>query len=109
MSVSQYEVVLSLDAKQDIYTTAIYLEHDKSKLAAENWKKRIITVLESLTHMPQRCQRIFDEEDIDGEIRSLLCRPHKIIFEISEENKRVVILRIYHERRQPLALKDFEV
>ena len=107
MSASRYEIVLSLDAKQDIYTTIIYLERDKSKLAAENWKTRIITALESLSHMPHRCHRIFEKEDMGGEIRSLLCHPHRIIFEISEERKRVVVLRVYHERREPLTIEDF--
>ena len=109
MSASQYEIILSLDARQDIYTTVNYLEQNQSKLVASNWRTRIIAALESLSHMPQRCRRIFEKEDISGEIRSLLCHPHRIIFEISDERKRVIILRIYHERREPLALKDFEV
>jgi plasmid stabilization system protein ParE len=106
MSVSKYEVILSFDARQDIYTTVIYLEQDKPKLTAENWKKRIIEALESLSQMPHRCPGVFEEEDIGGEIRSLLCHPHKIMFEISEKDKRVVVLRIYHERREPLTLEN---
>lgn len=107
MSVSKYEVVLSFDARQDIYRTVIYLEQDKSLLTAENWKNRIINALELLSQMPHRCPRVFEDEDVGGEIRSLLCHPHKIIFEISEESKRVIVLRIYHEHREPLTLEDF--
>jgi len=62
MSASRYEIVLSLDAKQDVYTTIVYLERDKSKLAAENWKTRIIAALESLSEMPHRCHRIFEKK-----------------------------------------------
>jgi plasmid stabilization system protein ParE len=56
--------------------------------------------------MPARCAVILEAQDFPYELRQLIFHSHRIIFQIVETRKTVVVLRVYHGSRERIRLEE---
>ena len=78
----------------------------KEPEAAERWFRSLVKAIHSLEDLPERCPVIPEQEEFSFEIRHLIYLSHRIVFRVEQQQKRVVIYRVYHGSRQGLAEGD---
>jgi len=101
-----FKITVSSRARTDILEAASYIQQTQSAQASSQWKTALVNAIRSLGEMPNRCPRTSESDDIGLEIRALLHRPHRILFRVVEDKKMVEIMRVYHEKREPLVAED---
>lgn len=101
-----YSVKLSPQARRDVQETADFLRDNVGIERARKWKNGIIAAIESLSEMPSRCAVAEESAELGVELRHLMHRPHRIIFQVQEAAQTVDVLRVYHSARAPLQIED---
>ena len=73
----------------------------RSPQGAAAWHTEILAALERLETFPHRCPMAEVETEAFGvEVRQLLCREHRILFNVEKES--VFVLTVRHTKREPL-------
>lgn len=72
----------------------------KDPLAAERWWNGLLAEIFSLETLPERCPVIPERDHFAEDLRQLIYFSHRIIFSVSR--RKVSVVRIYHNSRQPL-------
>ena len=110
-----YKVKLTAPAEADAYAVFEYIRDASSLARAEKWLVELFKVVLSLDEMPRRCPLISEATELNRDLRQILygkgTGTYRIIFdieEVSEEEPRVRVLRIWHGSRDKLRLEDLE-
>ena len=97
---SEYKVVISDLAKQDIRDTASYIMNNlKEPTIAENTINAILDAIFTLEDMPARIPLVNDERLAKMQIRGLQVKRYTAFFRINEISKVVDIVRVLYARR----------
>lgn len=91
-----YQIVWSKPALQDLHDLVRYIAADDSTTAMR-FGERIITKVEGLASFP-RIGRIVPELR-DDLIREVILTPYRVIYEVSDADATLSILRIWHGAR----------
>lgn len=103
-----YKVIVSIPAKLDIGEHAAFIrEQHKSPEMARRWVDGLQAELKKLSFQPSRFSVIAESQELLKEFRSFHYHAHRVIFEVIEDNKQVVVHRVYHGSRD--ALRDADV
>jgi len=101
-----FKITVSPKARADILEAASYIQQTRSPQASSQWKASLTDAILSLKDMPSRCPKASESDDVGLEIRALLHHPHRILFRVVDDKKTVEIMRVYHEKREPLAAEN---
>ena len=97
----KYEVVIAPDAEQTALETFHYI-FERAPLAATRWLRDLYRAIDSLESFPERCppapERLFLEEDL----RHLVIKSHRIIFQVDKRRKEVHVVDVRHGRRRSI-------
>jgi addiction module RelE/StbE family toxin len=94
-----YKVQLSPEAKEDLRCIFAYISIDSPERAAR-MVDRLLEAIDSLDQMPRRCGLAPDFIGDAGELRHLIVRPYRIVFEVEERT--VTVQAVWHGSRRPI-------
>lgn len=96
-------MVLESRAREDLESRYRYLARTASFAAAKSWLEAIVAALESLASLPDRCPLASENDAFSVTIRQLLQGSDRILFTVSRDTRRVHVLHIRHQAREPCA------
>lgn len=99
-----FRVSISPSALSDIEEVIVWIK-EYSPERADAWYTALLEAIFSLEQFPARCSFAPENKDIEGEIRQLLYKRHRIVFSIAENEVR--IFRVRHSSQDKLSLEDF--
>ena len=93
----RYKVLLLRRAKQDLNVAADWIAQ-RSPRAASQWFNGLVAAIQTLEINPERCGFAPENEDVEYELRQLICRRGKgrtfrVIFTITGQEVRVLRIR----------------
>jgi plasmid stabilization system protein ParE len=97
--VKKYTVVFHRRAHNEALEAAKYIAED-SPLNAARWYEGLEKAIESLRTMPRRCGIAPESAFLGVELRQLVYKSHRIIFQIHEISKIVRVLHVRHGARR---------
>ena len=89
-----YKIVYTAFAERDIWEIAYHLS-DHSLPAAESFLRSVKDKIDGLADMPLMYTKIEDYH----EYRKMVAGNYIVLYEVNEQNKAVVILRVVHGKR----------
>ena len=101
-----FKVVVDPAALEDIDEATRYIAAQGNPERAMRWKVGALSAIGSLREFSMRCAVIPEAVDLDNAFRHLHYHSHQIVFEIYEEDRTVVVARVYHVARRALRLSD---
>lgn len=102
-----YRVQVSEPAIQDAQEYAAFIRDEKqAPEAARKWLDGLQYELSALREDPAKFDVIAEAEELGFPYRSFGYFSHRVIFGIYENEKLVIVHRIYHGARQSLAPED---
>ena len=99
-----FSVRLDDEARLDLLESAAYIARESGVAATIRWTRDCLIVIRSLEEMPQRFATVPEPRLARRGIRHLIHGSHRIVYEVGEDEVRV--LRVYHSRRRALQLGD---
>lgn len=98
-----YTVVVESSARKDIDQAYRWIVKNISKQTASLWYLDIYGAMESLKTFPARCALAPENQFFKEEIRQLISGTYRILFEVDDDQVRV--LHVRHSARTPLKPK----
>lgn len=104
-----YRVVLAETAVRDATEFAAYIrDHHSDPRRAGDWLDGLEAAIADLADMP-RMYRVIDEQALFAiELRQFVYHSHRVIYHLDDAAQMVVVLRVYHGRRDGLAHDDIQ-
>jgi plasmid stabilization system protein ParE len=97
----KYRLVVRETARRNIFDAARYLAEQSGPETAIVWYHGIVTAIESLVSLPERCPHARENGLLEGFVlRQLFYKSHRIIFTIVDDE--VHILHVRHVAQEPL-------
>jgi len=98
--VKEYNIVISLPARQDISKLRRYIATElKEPLSAKKITDSINTAIASLDIFPQRYPVIEHEPYATRGIRKMLIENYIVFYEVNESVKKINVFRVIYNRR----------
>ncbi|MBE9082840.1 type II toxin-antitoxin system RelE/ParE family toxin [Tolypothrix sp. LEGE 11397] len=106
-----FQVNVSPPAIADIENIYLWLKAQNSTFA-DQWFNELTQAIDSLEQLPARCPLAPESQELDREVRQLLCRTSKkmivrILFGIA--GSQVSVYRVRHTSQQYLSKEDFDL
>lgn len=102
-----FKVKLTEKAQDDIDEAVKYI-HDFSPTKAQRWFEGLLNALEDLSYFPERNAPIPESKILERTLRSIHYYSHRIIYEVKPDSAVVIVVRVYHSARQPLAPNEIQ-
>jgi plasmid stabilization system protein ParE len=101
-----FDVAITPRANADIQSNFDWWRDNRSVDQAEKWYVGVLSAIESLSHLPQRCLIVRNTDRFGREVHQLLYgvtsnRTHRIFFGIDEKN--VTVYRVLHMSQNVIA------
>ena len=96
----KYSVELTTTAERQLREASHYI-YERSPLNAGRWLNGIRDAIRTLETLPTRCGIAPESKFVDAELRNLLFKSHRIIFEVDEPTHSVRILYVRHGNMRP--------
>jgi plasmid stabilization system protein ParE len=97
----KYEVVVTPEAQSGIRGAFRYIQA-RAPLNAERWLIGLYKQIDTLESFPERRQYAREREFFGGNIRQLLYKSHRIVFEVDVTGKRVSVIYFHHAARRAI-------
>jgi len=91
-----FKIIWSRQAREDLRDIVTFIALDNSA-AAESFGYLLMTKVDALAQFP-RLGRVVPEEN-DEDIREIIFRPYRIIYQVIEAQQVVAIARVWHGAR----------
>ncbi len=102
-----FEIEVSPIAILDITDYAAYIHLKEGSVEpARRWRARLLELIWSLTENPLRFRRVPELADSHPAIREVIYHSHRVIYEVKPEERKVSIVRVFHQRRERLEITD---
>lgn len=104
-----YRVVLAETAIHDATEFAAFIrDHHLDPRRAGEWLDGLEAAIGDLADMP-RMFRVVDEQALFAiELRQFVYHSHRVIYHVDDAAETVVVLRVYHGRRDVLRPEDIQ-
>ena len=97
----KYSVEMTTTAERQLREAFHYI-YERAPLNAGRWLNSIRDAIETLEFLPSRCGIAPESRFVDAELRHLLFKSHRIIFEVDEATRTVRILYVHHSSMRPV-------
>ena len=101
----KYEVIVTPEAEAGIVAAFRYI-HDRSPQSASKWLRALYSKIFTLESFPRRCSIAREQEYFEEELRQLIFKSHRIIFQIEEKASVVRVLYIVHARQRAVGERE---
>ncbi len=95
----KFHVIVTPEAQAGIRESFLYI-HDRSPLNASRWLQRLYRKIDTLERMPERCSSAREQEYLEEDLRQLVFKPHRIVFQIDKPQKTGWVLWVHHAKRR---------
>jgi plasmid stabilization system protein ParE len=102
-----YEVIVTPAAENDVAEGFAYIQA-RSPLNAERWVRGLYKLVHKLESMPKRCGRAREADDLGLDLREIVFKSHRIVFQIDETEGVVFVVRVFHGARLGLTREDLD-
>jgi plasmid stabilization system protein ParE len=103
--VKRYEVIVTPEAEDGIVSAFGYI-HERSPENAAKWLRGRYREIDTLETSPERCSVARENEYLEGTLRQLLFKSHRIIFRVEQAEKIVRILYVLQGRQKAIGEQD---
>lgn len=94
-------MVVTPQAQTDIRESFLYI-YERAPLNGERWLKLLYAQLDTLEQFPERCGPAVEREYLEEDLRQLLFKSHRVIFQVDRRSNTVYILHVRHAKRRAL-------
>lgn len=92
-------MIVTPEAEAGIRESFRYI-HEHSPLNGERWLKQLYAQIDTLEQFPERCAYAREREYLEGELRQLLFKSHRIVFHVDKSSNTVYVLHVRHAGRR---------
>ncbi len=97
----KYQVIVTPEAEAGILAAFRYI-HDDSPRNAGKWLRALDSKISTLERFPGRCPIAREQEYFEEELRQLVFKSHRIVFQIEEKPRIVRVLYFVHGRQRAI-------
>jgi plasmid stabilization system protein ParE len=90
------KIIWSRQAREDLRDIVTFIAQD-DPFIAEKFACRLMSRVESLTNFPEMGRVVPEEQDKN--VREIVVRPYRIIYQLQAEGQMIAIARIWHGAR----------
>lgn len=94
----KYRVIVTPEAEANIRESFLYI-HERSPLNGERWLRGLYRHLETLENHPDRCAFARERPYLNVDLRQLVFKSHRIVFEVEKQRRLVYVLSVRHGKR----------
>jgi plasmid stabilization system protein ParE len=105
--VKTYEVIVTPEAEAGIVSAFEYI-NDRSPENAAKWLRGLYREIDTLETTPDRCSFARENEYLEGTLRQLLFKSHRIIFRVEQAEKIVRVLYVRHGKQKAVGARNDE-
>lgn len=95
----KYEVIVTPEAEAGILGALRYI-HDNSPRNAGKWLRALYLKISTLESLPGRCGIAREQDYFEEELRQLIFKSHRIVFQIEKKARIVRVLYFVHGKQQ---------
>lgn len=95
----RYEVVISSEAEENIYSAFRYID-DRAPRNAERWLRGLYSSIATLETFPRRCSFARERKYFKEELRQLIYKSHRIVFYVEDARSIVHIVYFLHGKQR---------
>lgn len=107
----KYHVLLTDKAEADVAAVLVWFRSQSAIAAGARWFAQLMTVIDKLEIMPERCAKATEGTDLGLDLHEILVGKrrgvYRLIFQI--EGHTVHILRVWHGARDVLSRDDLSL
>ena len=97
----RFHVIVTPEAQTGVRESFLYI-HERSPLNAARWLRTLYKKIETLARMPERCGSAREQEYLEEDLRQLVFKSHRIVFQIDKPQKTVWVLWVRHAKRRAI-------
>ena len=101
----KYEVIVTPEAEAGI-TAAFRYIHNNSPRNASKWLRALYSKISTLESFPGRCSIARERDYFEEELRQLVFKSHRIVFQIEEKSRIVRVLYFVHGRQRTVGERE---
>ena len=103
----KYEVIVTPEAEAGILAAFRYI-HDSSPRNASRWLRALYFKISTLENFPRRCPIARERNYFEEELRQLVFKSHRIVFQIEQEPRIVRVLYLVHGKQRAVGEQEEE-
>ena len=93
-----FEVVVTPEAQSGIREAFLYI-FARSPVNAGKWLQGLYAQIDTLERTPERCAYARERDYLDCELRQLVFKSHRIVFNVDKAKSVVYVLHVRHAKR----------
>ena len=97
----KYRVVVTPEAQSGIREGFEYI-HERAPLNADRWLRALYGAIDTLELFPERCGSARERQYFEEDLRQLVFKSHRIIFQVNKPMETVYVLDVRHSKRRAL-------
>lgn len=94
----RFSVIVTPEAQAGIRESFRYI-HERSPLNGERWLRQLYAQIETLEQFPDRCEYAREREYLEEEVRQLVFKSHRVVFQVDQASHTVYVLHVRHASR----------
>ena len=96
-----YKVVIADEAEAAILEAFWYV-HERAPMNAARWLRDLYRQIDSLERFPESHGRARESAYLDEDLRQLIFKSHRIIFQVDKDARVVSVLHVRHAKQRTL-------
>jgi plasmid stabilization system protein ParE len=97
--VRKYRVIVTPEAQAGIRSAFDYIR-ERAPLNAARWLQGLYQQIDTLEGVPERCGFARERKYFEDDLRRLIFKSHRIVFQIDEQQHTVHVLYVRHAKRR---------
>ena len=97
----RFHVIVTPEAQTGVRESFLYI-HEESPLNAARWLQMLYKKIDTLERMPERCSSAREQEYLEEDLRQLVFKSHRIVFQIDKPQRTVWVLWVRHAKRRAI-------
>lgn len=95
----KYIVIVTPEAEEGIRESFRYIQ-DSSPQNAELWIRQLYAEIDTLEEFPERCMYARERDYLEEDLRQLIFKSHRVIFQVDNTSGTVFVLYVRHSSRR---------
>ena len=95
----KYQVIVTPEAQAGIRSAFDYIRK-RAPLNAARWLQGLYQQIDTLERCPERCGFARERRYLEEDLRQLVFKSHRIVFQIEKRNRKVYVLYVRHAKRR---------
>ena len=95
----KFAVIVTPEAQAGIREAFLYI-HERAPLNGERWLRQLYAQIDTLEQFPERCGYARERDYLEADLRQLIFKSHRVVFQVDKISNTVYILHVRHAKRR---------